>query len=77
MTTKSKSLSSSEETAQGPEGLSSSQSMVLALVVGVSLGTVGLFALAIMIWLSHQRFGVDRSSKHGISVKNTDLVGWR
>ena len=28
-----------------------------------------------MVWLSHQRFGVDRSGKHGISVRNTSRLG--
>ena len=28
-----------------------------------------------MVLLSHQRFGVDRSSKHGISVRNTSRLG--
>ena len=58
-----------------PEGLSSGQTILLALLVGFSLGTVGLFALALMVWLSHQRFGVDRSAKHGISVRNTSRLG--
>ena len=48
---------------------------MLALLVGFSLGTVGLLALALMVWLSHQRFGVDRSGKHGISVRNTSRLG--
>ena len=58
-----------------PDGLSSSQTILLALLVGFSLGTVGLLALALMVWLSHQRFGVDRSGKHGISVRNTSRLG--
>ena len=28
-----------------------------------------------MVWFSHQRFGVDRSAKHGISVKDTSRMG--
>ena len=62
-------------TLPAPDGLSSSQTILLALLVGFSLGTVGLLALALMVWLSHQRFGVDRSSKHGISVRNTSRLG--
>ena len=58
-----------------PEGLSSSQTILLALLVGVSLGSVGLLGLALMVLFSHQRFGVDRSSKHGISVRNTSRLG--
>ena len=58
-----------------PDGLSSGQTILLALLVGFSLGTVGLLALAIMVWLSHQRFGVDRSGKHGISVRDTSRLG--
>jgi UDP-GlcNAc:undecaprenyl-phosphate GlcNAc-1-phosphate transferase len=58
-----------------PEGLSSSQTILLALLIGVSLGSVGLLGLALMVLLSHQRFGVDRSSKHGISVRNTSRLG--
>ena len=58
-----------------PDGLSSIQTILLALLVGFSLGTVGLLALALMVWLSHQRFGVDRSSKHGISVRDTSRLG--
>ena len=62
-------------TFPAPDGLSSSQTILLALLVGFSLGTVGLLALALMVWLSHQRFGVDRSGKHGISVRNTSRLG--
>lgn len=62
-------------TIAAPNGLSSSQTILLALLVGFSLGTVGLLALALMVWLSHQRFGVDRSGKHGISVRNTSRLG--
>ena len=62
-------------TSVSPDGLSSSQTILLALLVGFSLGTVGLLALALMVWLSHQRFGVDRSGKHGISVRNTSRLG--
>ena len=58
-----------------PEGLSSSQTILLALLIGVSLGSAGLLALALMVWLSHQRFGVDRSAKHGISVRDTSRLG--
>lgn len=62
-------------TSVSPDGLSSSQTILLALLVGFSLGTAGLLALALMVWLSHQRFGVDRSGKHGISVRNTSRLG--
>ena len=62
-------------TFPAPDGLSSSQTVLLALLIGFSLGTVGLLALALMVWLSHQRFGVDRSGKHGISVRNTSRLG--
>ena len=58
-----------------PEGLSAGQSIFLASIVGISLGVVGLFSLALMVWFSHQRFGVDRSDKHGISVRNTSRLG--
>ena len=58
-----------------PEGLSSSQTVLLALLIGVSLGSVGLLGLALMVLLSHQRFGIDRSSKHGISVRDTSRLG--
>lgn len=58
-----------------PDGLSSNQTILLALLIGFSLGSVGLLALALMVWLSHQRFGVDRSGKHGISVRNTSRLG--
>ena len=61
--------------APKPEGLSSNQTILLALLIGVSLGTVGLVALALMVWSSHQRFGIDRSAKHGISVRNTSRLG--
>ena len=62
-------------TPHPPKGLSSNQTMLLALVIGVGLGSVGLLALALMVWLSHQQFGVDRSSKHGISVADTSRLG--
>ena len=58
-----------------PEGLSSSQTILLALLIGVSLGSVGLSGLALMVLLSHQRLGFDRSSKHGISLRNTSQLG--
>lgn len=58
-----------------PEGLSNNQTILLALLIGFSLGTVGLLALALMVWLSQRRFGVDRSAKHGISVQNTSRLG--
>ena len=58
-----------------PEGLSSGQTILLALLMGVGLGFVGLLALALMVWLSHQRFGVDRSAKHGISARDTSRMG--
>ena len=63
------------QTNPAPDGLSSSQTVLLSLLVGFSLGTVGLLALALMVWLSHQRFGVDRSGKHGISVRNISRLG--
>lgn len=58
-----------------PQGLSSSQTILMALLIGFSLGSVGLLALALMVLLSHQRFGVDRSAKHGISVDETSRLG--
>ena len=63
------------QTFAAPDGLSSGQTILLALLVGFSLGTIGLLALALMVWLSHRRFGVDRSGKHGISVRNTSRLG--
>ena len=62
-------------TPPAPEGLSSNQTICLALLIGFSFGTVGLLALALMVWLSHQRVGVDRSAKHGISTRNTSRLG--
>ena len=49
--------------------------MALALIIGLGFGGVGLFALAIMVWLSHQPFGIDSSGKHGISVRDTSRLG--
>jgi len=49
--------------------------MVLAVIVGVCLGSIGIFSLAMMVWLSHRRFGVDQSAKHGISVSDTSRLG--
>ena len=43
--------------------------------MGGLLGFAGLLSLALMVWFSHQNFGVDRSAKHGISVKNTSRLG--
>ena len=43
-------------------------------LVGFSLVRLASW-LALMVWLSHQRFGVDRSGKHGISVRNTSRLG--
>ena len=63
------------ESSPAPEGLSSNQTILLALLIGLGLGSIGLLALALMVWLSHQRFGVDRSAKHGISVRNTSRLG--
>ena len=62
-------------TIHAPDGLSSGQTILLALLIGFSLGTVGLLALALMVWPSHRRFGVDRPGKHGISVRNTSRLG--
>lgn len=56
-------------------GVSGTQVAVLALVLGGLLGFSGLLSLCLMVWFSHQHFGVDRSSKHGISVKNTSRMG--
>ena len=58
-----------------PLGLSGAQIALLALILGGLLGVAGLTSLFIMVWFSHQRFGVDRSAKHGISVKNTSRMG--
>ena len=52
-----------------PLGLSGAQVAFLALILGGLLGLAGLTSLFIIVWFSHQRFGVDRSAKHGISVK--------
>ena len=59
----------------GPAGLSGGQVALLALVLGGLLGVAGLTSLCLMVWFSHQRFGVDRSAKHGISVKDTSRMG--
>ncbi|NCG40144.1 MAG: hypothetical protein GWP30_04060 [Actinobacteria bacterium] len=56
-------------------GLSASQTSFLALVMGGLLGFAGLLSLALMVWFSHRNFGIDRSAKHGISVKNTSRLG--
>jgi len=61
--------------ALGPAGLSGAQVAFLALILGGLLGIAGLTSLCLMVWFSHQRFGVDRSAKHGISVKNTSRLG--
>ena len=61
--------------ALGPAGLSGAQVALLALVLGGLLGIAGLTSLCLMVWFSHQRFGVDRSAKHGISVKDTSRMG--
>lgn len=58
-----------------PRGLSGAQVAVLALILGGLLGVAGLTSLCLMVWFSHQRFGVDRSAKHGISVKDTSRMG--
>jgi len=59
----------------GPAGLSGAQVASLALILGGLLGLAGLTSLCLMVWFSHQRFGVDRSAKHGISVKDTSRMG--
>ena len=59
----------------GPAGLSGAQVALLALILGGLLGIAGLTSLCLMVWFSHQRFGVDRSAKHGISVKDTSRMG--
>ncbi|MDA8912435.1 hypothetical protein N9I66_05900 [Pseudomonadales bacterium] len=61
--------------ALGPAGLSGAQVALLALILGGLLGLAGLTSLCLMVWFSHQRFGVDRSAKHGISVKDTSRMG--
>ena len=43
--------------------------------MGGLLGFAGLLSLVLMVWFSHQNFGVDRSAKHGISVKNISRLG--
>jgi len=58
-----------------PAGLSGAQVAFLALILGGLLGVAGLTSLCLMVWFSHQRFGVDRSAKHGISVKDTSRMG--
>ena len=58
-----------------PVGVTAAQVAFLALIVGGLLGLAGLIALCLMVWFSHQRFGVDRSAKHGISVKDTSRMG--
>ena len=65
----------SQVSALGPAGLSGGQVALLALILGGSLGIAGLTSLCLMVWFSHQRFGVDRSAKHGISVKDTSRMG--
>ena len=64
-----------EQGALGPAGLSGAQVALLALILGGLLGIAGLTSLCLMVWFSHQRFGVDRSAKHGISVKDTSRMG--
>ena len=61
--------------APRPAGLSGAHVAFLALILGGLLGVVGLTSLCLMVWFSHQRFGVDRSAKHGISVKDTSRMG--
>jgi len=61
--------------SQGPAGLSGAQVALLALILGGLLGIAGLTSLSLMVWFSHQRFGVDRGAKHGISVKDTSRMG--
>ena len=61
--------------SHGPAGLSGAQVALLALILGGLLGIAGLTSLCLMVWFSHQRFGVDRSAKHGISVKDTSRMG--
>ncbi|MDA9282297.1 hypothetical protein N9P68_00115 [Pseudomonadales bacterium] len=61
--------------ALGPAGLSGAQVALLALILGGLLGLAGLTSLCLMVWFSHQRFGVDRSAKHGISVKDSSRMG--
>ena len=46
----------------------------MALLIGVGLGSVGLLALACGLAFP-PAVGVDRSSKHGISVRNTSRLG--
>jgi len=59
----------------GLAGLSGAQVALLALILGGLLGIAGLTSLCLMVWFSHQSFGVDRSAKHGISVKDTSRMG--
>ena len=61
--------------ALGPAGLSGAQVALLALILGGLLGLAGLTSLCLMVWFSHQHFGIDRSAKHGISVKDTSRMG--
>lgn len=58
-----------------PAGLSGAQVALLALILGGLLGVAGLISLCLMVWFSHQRFGVDSSAKHGISARNTSRMG--
>ena len=64
--------------ALGPAGLLGAQ---VALIGAHSprglLGIAGLTLLCLMVRFSHQRFGVDRSAKHGSSVKGTSENGRR
>ena len=64
-----------QSSAPGPAGLSGAQVALLALILGGLLGLAGLTSLCLMVWFSHQRFGIDRSAKHGISVKDTSRMG--
>jgi UDP-N-acetylmuramyl pentapeptide phosphotransferase/UDP-N-acetylglucosamine-1-phosphate transferase len=68
-------LAIDQVSAHGPAGLSGAQVALLALILGGLLGVAGLISLCLMVWFSHQRFGVDRSAKHGISVKDTSRMG--
>ena len=49
--------------------------MFLSIVIGFSLGMVGLIALALMVWLSNTVIGVDAQAKHGISMIDSSRLG--
>ena len=57
------------------KGLTSGQTMFLSIVIGFSLGMVGLIALALMVWLSNTVIGVDAQAKHGISMIDSSRLG--